>query len=81
MNEVPLDLIDCTSRALIPHTATAYRQLDYVGLSYVWGESVSTTRPDHISFPFTMPGNCPRTIDDVMLVVCELGLRYLWVDM
>jgi hypothetical protein len=64
MNEVPLYLIDCTSRTVIPHSATGlpYRQLDYVALSYVWGKSGSTARPEYISFPFPIPDRCPKTI-------------------
>jgi len=62
----------------------------YVALSYVWGDSSHTVQAtmanyDELCVPGALkaPVYCnlvPKTIQDAMTVVEEMGERYLWVD-
>ncbi|KAL5313548.1 hypothetical protein ACEPPN_017968 [Leptodophora sp. 'Broadleaf-Isolate-01'] len=48
---------------------------DYIALSYVWG----SVKQISYSLNTTLP-RLPQTIEDAMIVVRQLGKRYLWVD-
>lgn len=69
---LPVSVIDCHTREII----AVQGPLDYVALSYVWGATVQQAAPDSKILPLHLP----RTVEDAMAVVRELGLRYLWVD-
>jgi hypothetical protein len=55
----------------------------YVALSYVWGEGshrkISAELKHAIRTGTTLP-TLPKTVEDAMVVVGQLGERYLWVD-
>lgn len=67
--------IDCLSD-LIKVVAIPTGDVEYVTLSYVWG----APRAEEAASPTNDVQNVPLTIRDAMVVVRELGLRYLWVD-
>ena len=70
---LPLYVIDCHARGLVPVRG----QIDYIALSYVWGPAaVQEDTPGGKSLPTRLP----KTVEDAMIVVKELGFRYLWVD-
>jgi hypothetical protein len=59
----------------------------YVALSYVWGEAPTIRLTTISRAALFQPGGLkkawrflPRTIQDAMVLVRTLGLRYLWVD-
>lgn len=60
----------------------------YVALSYVWGDTKTTKRLEHVtenSSKLQEPNllrnmYVPRTIHESMVLVKKIGLRYLWVD-
>jgi hypothetical protein len=83
LNETPLYLLDCSERVVVSHTDIIPKigQLEYVALSYVWGSTAAIHRPVEMKIPFTIPDECPKTIEHAITVVKEMGLRYLWVDM
>lgn len=73
-----LKVIDCGSRRIVP----APSGCRYVALSYVWGAPSSDTnvesgRPPELGRALS---TLPRTIEDSIVVVRKLNLRYLWVD-
>lgn len=80
---VPLDLIDCFSRTVVPYNMVSNQGQvpKYVALSYVWGNAVSGRTPEQTNAPFSLPERCPETIEDAIRAVRHLELRYLWVDM
>lgn len=65
-------LIDCLSGDIIPAPENA----QFVALSYVWGISSKASASSDEKIPDTTPA----VIKDAMLVVRNLGYRYLWVD-
>ncbi|KAH7116543.1 heterokaryon incompatibility protein-domain-containing protein [Dactylonectria estremocensis] len=71
METFPVSVIDCQTRKIVPVNGPC----DYIALSYVWGPTVA--EPSQGS---SLPARLPRTVEDAMIVVRELGLRYLWVD-
>ncbi len=66
-------LIDVNERKLVRFPTNG---CSYVALSYVWGDF----KPPRFQYG-TLPPRTAKTIDDAMLVVQGLGLRYLWTDM
>lgn len=68
-----ITVIDCDTGELVPFSNdfTAY-----VTLSYVWGSSAQNSQPAR----FTLLNKVPKVIADAMVVVKNLGFRYLWVD-
>lgn len=73
MDVLPVAVIDCHKREIVPVRGP----LDYVALSYVWGPAtVQGASPKGNQ----LPPQLPRTVEDAMTVVKELGLQYLWVD-
>ncbi|KAE9365247.1 HET-domain-containing protein [Stipitochalara longipes BDJ] len=74
---VQLKCIDCDTRQI---HRIEFRD-EYVCLSYVWG-ALNQRSPDHIGEDRSrLPSyNVPRVIEDAMIVVKALGMRYLWVD-
>ncbi|KPM38872.1 hypothetical protein AK830_g7702 [Neonectria ditissima] len=70
---LPVSVIDCHKREVVPVRGPC----DYVALSYVWGPTVAQTTPGKGN---SLPSPLPRTVEDAMTVVRELGLRYLWID-
>lgn len=78
-----LRLIDVEENRLIE----ACEVLPYVALSYVWG-GIPTIRLTRTNLEaMLLPGSLnelwlrlPRTIQDTLCLVRELGLRYVWVD-
>jgi hypothetical protein len=69
-----LKVIDCERRSVVP----AQPNCVYAALSYVWGSSNKTSSQHTNSNG--LPGVLPKTINDAILVVQQLGWRYLWVD-
>jgi hypothetical protein len=72
-----LRVIDCHADLL--EVVPAPPQCDYLALSYVWGISATPTK-DAVGQAHVHPSTLPAVIQDAMIVVRELGLRYLWVD-
>lgn len=63
--------------------ASVGKQLDgnppeYVALSYVWGAAPGGLPT--LAVNSTLPGPLPKVISDAIVVVRNLGGRYLWVD-
>lgn len=73
MDVLPVSVIDCHKREIVPVRGPC----DYVALSYVWGPAAVQ---EAASKGNSLPSRLPRTVEDAMTVVKELGLRYLWVD-
>ncbi|KAK8022607.1 HET-domain-containing protein [Apiospora rasikravindrae] len=69
-----LRVIDCVKRRIIEMP----RESSYVALSYVWGAAEPTEVL--VSDSSILPTNLPRVIEDSLLLVRNLGYRYLWVD-
>ncbi|KAK3955917.1 heterokaryon incompatibility protein-domain-containing protein [Pseudoneurospora amorphoporcata] len=74
-------VIDCTTRSIVSAVEAFgnHDKLDYVTLSYVWGQagfSGPVLREDGLS----LPDELPLVISDAMEVVKRVGYRYLWVD-
>lgn len=76
-----IDVVDsCVVRATL--------DCRYVALSYVWGDTKTTKRLEHVmenSSKLQEPNSLrnmdvPRTIHESMVLVKKIGLRYLWVD-
>jgi hypothetical protein len=67
-------------------SANSTRHMPFVALSYVWGpqKKLSTKLPEqgprYWSLPLKLPSQCPKTVEDAMSIVKQLGFRYLWVD-
>lgn len=84
-----LRLIDVTTMTLVEFGVSKERVVlpPYVALSYVWG-SVPTVHLTSAALPvFIKPGELsrvlwrlPRTVNDAIVAVQKLKLRYLWVD-
>jgi len=71
-NLIPgMRVIDCISMEIVPSTIET---AEYVTLSYVWGDQPSGTSESH-----TLT-SLPKVVDDAILLVRKLGMRYLWVD-
>lgn len=64
-------VIDCITRTVIPLPDG----MRYLALSYVWGQTDQGNTSSDI-----IPRPAPKTIEDAIHVVKELGERYLWVD-
>ncbi|KAH7121657.1 heterokaryon incompatibility protein-domain-containing protein [Dactylonectria macrodidyma] len=71
MDTFPVSMIDCHARKIVPVNAPC----DYIALSYVWGPTSAEPSQGN-----SLPTYLPRTVEDAITVVRELGLRYLWVD-
>ena len=72
-------VIDCSKKSIVQ----APTVFEYVALSYVWGQTPISKRKTTI--PGNQPTNAlplvlPKTIEDAMVVVVQLGFKYLWVD-
>lgn len=67
--------IDCQQDS-VQAIAVSTPNLEFVALSYVWGRS-EADEDNNMTSDTSM---IPCTIRDAMIVVKELGLRYLWVD-
>ncbi|OCK86400.1 HET-domain-containing protein [Lepidopterella palustris CBS 459.81] len=72
-----LRVIDCSTRKVID----APKNCKYVAMSYVWGQGDKNNKSCLLS-PETgaLPGNLPTVIEDAIVVVQKLGLRFLWID-
>ena len=66
-------LVDIVQRTVVPYDIE--HEPDYVALSYVWGG----VKQDGVALNTPLP-QLPQTVEDAMVVVRELGKRYLWVD-
>jgi hypothetical protein len=81
-SNMELKAIDCTTKGIID----APPDCDYVALSYVWGSDVDISERSLVGTSSQMastkglPHTLPRSIEDALHVVLQLGLRYLWVD-
>src|SRR6202034_273621 len=85
-----MKLVDVKNRMIVPDNKSA----PYVALSYVWGlnqanksetsKGSGRKRPRETSGSNTLytplPKHVPKTIEDAMEFVEQLGLKYLWVD-
>lgn len=68
-------LIDTDTRRIVPYSV---QTRNYLALSYKWGNIQQNTHgAGRIG---TRLGKLPRTIEDSIILVQELGQRYLWVD-
>ncbi|KAJ3535164.1 hypothetical protein NM208_g7245 [Fusarium decemcellulare] len=63
-------VINCAARKLEPLPSGA----KFVALSYVWGANTSgATSP-------TLPSAFPQAIEDAIIVVLEIGIKFIWID-
>lgn len=76
-------VIDVVSNCIV----TPSHPVDYVALSYVWGQTSENEIQATLRNIKTLEveGNLsqiqlPRTIQDAIYACCQLGWRYLWVD-
>jgi Heterokaryon incompatibility protein (HET) len=74
---VPIKVVDCQTRAIVP-----YRTGQYIALSYVWGAGTGLTADEvrQLETSKVLPAEVPRTIKDALKAVLYLGERFLWVD-
>jgi len=73
--------IDCVERSIIRIDDTkASPSINYIALSYVWGSSTTIIRGNPPPDGGTLPDLLPNVIEDAIIAVQKLGLRYLWVD-
>ncbi|KAI1176285.1 heterokaryon incompatibility protein-domain-containing protein [Nemania sp. FL0916] len=78
--QTALNLIDCRSHTVLK-AADIYTNpadLEYVALSYVWGQSLEVSRV--VLDGSRLPQPIPAVIRDAMEVVLMLGYQYLWID-
>ena len=68
----PNYLLDCFTREVVRTEGSE----KYACLSYTW-QDMTSTDPQYSLFG---QGEAPRTIEDAILVVRRLRLRYLWID-
>lgn len=68
-------LIDADRRCLVEHPGD---KTDYLALSYVWGNSVQLC-PGAGTIGAKLGKLCP-TIEDALVLVKDIGKKYLWVD-
>ncbi|KAI0532851.1 heterokaryon incompatibility protein-domain-containing protein [Xylaria digitata] len=74
-----LNLIDCQNpQGLSTNGIHTGSELEYVALSYVWGNSIDVSKV--ILDGSQLPQTLPSVISDAIKVVLKLGYRYLWVD-
>jgi hypothetical protein len=80
-------VIDCRTRAF--QSFDSKEDIDFVTLSYLWGKPKEHGPGKGEQLPATfgawksehgLPTILPKTIQDCMTVVTNLGYRYLWVD-
>lgn len=71
-------LLDCQRREVFK--VPLKRNHRYVALSYVWGNTKMSIRSQATQLPFAVMRRCPKTIENAITVVLELGYRYLWID-
>jgi hypothetical protein len=72
-------LIDCVIRRIIKPP----RIVEYIALSYVWGETLQQHSNGAESLPREtdkLPLVLPGTIEDAVTLSVQLGFQYLWVD-
>lgn len=85
-----MKLIDAQNRRIVPDSKSD----PYIALSYVWGQN-QANKPEATKAPgrkrlretsgvgtlYTqLPEHVPKTIQDAIEFVEQLGLKYLWVD-
>ena len=72
-----LRVIDCQTRTIVK----APSECQYIAVSYVWGDSGSST-PTTAKSQNAQPTlqNAPKLIDDCIDVTLKLNFRYLWID-
>ena len=68
-------LIDTHTRQIVPYPS---QSCTYLALSYKWGNAKQDIHG--AGRPGTVLSSLPRTIEDAMILVTDLGQRYLWVD-
>ncbi|KAI1428889.1 heterokaryon incompatibility protein-domain-containing protein [Xylaria sp. FL1777] len=74
-----LNLIDCRSQKVLrTNDIRTDSKLEYVALSYVWGNSVDVSKVALDGCRLPQP--LPSVIRDSIEVVLKLGYHYLWVD-
>lgn len=69
-------VIDCGVFPLLLVDASYQRSIEYVTLSYCWGEESSEGPDEHGRLPLQLP----ELIQGVIYVTRNLGYRYLWID-
>ncbi|KAI8932128.1 hypothetical protein NX059_011012 [Plenodomus lindquistii] len=67
-------VIDVVQRVLVSYHDCDHAR--YAALSYVWGNAPQPRMGESAILPKVLP----RTIEHALLVVKNMGLRYLWVD-
>lgn len=76
LQDVPIYVIDCLNWEIVAWTS----KMEFVALSYVWGSPGTNMVERAHFFPCPLPQSRPLVIEDSIIVVRKLGLRYLWVD-
>jgi hypothetical protein len=72
-----IQLINVHDRRLVPYPRNSKAVCKYITLSYVWGGCGPSGFDRRVG---KLPNDLPRTIEDSIKVVQELGEDYLWVD-
>ncbi|KAI3337504.1 heterokaryon incompatibility protein-domain-containing protein [Xylariaceae sp. AK1471] len=77
-----MKVIDCETLNIV----TQEPNIKYIALSYVWRLAetnmvdVETIHPNRPQQSGTLPSRIPRVIRDAIVVVRDIGYRWLWVD-
>ncbi|KAF2669116.1 HET-domain-containing protein [Microthyrium microscopicum] len=79
LKKLDLYLLDCKTRRVIQPESK--KNLEYVALSYVWGNISRDLKPMVHKIPYSIPDSCCAVIEDAISVALRLGFRYLWIDM
>jgi hypothetical protein len=72
-------LVDCITRRIVKPPGI----VEYVALSYVWGEPLQQYSNRAKSLPQgtdELPPVLPKTLEDAITLTIQLGFQYLWVD-
>jgi hypothetical protein len=79
-----LRLIDCETRCIVSAEDIGDPNIEYVTLSYVWGEDGQTEAALNLSQGIEesqmLPDILPRLIADAVSITLDTGFRFLWVD-
>ncbi|ERF69029.1 hypothetical protein EPUS_08379 [Endocarpon pusillum Z07020] len=74
--DLHLKVMDCVNGSIV----TLEPQMEYVALSYVWGNRDGQQRVSRRDVSPREPSEYPKLIQDARTIVRELRFRYLWVD-
>ena len=74
--DLDLKVMDCVNGTIV----TLESQMEYVALSYVWGNQDGQRRVSRRDVSPRKPSEYPKLIQDARTIVRNLEFRYLWVD-